>query len=333
MLLLRPIVSGDSRTEVSQHGVQASGLSLAQEVGGGMTYPTISQALGKFFWACAADDLDKKTIRWYRSMLKEFGEQYGKLPVNKVSTDLMRAVVIEIRQSDKTENTANDRIRALRRFWNWSAAEYEFTSPMSRIRLRNQPVPVPRAVRTQDLVKMFKACGTGMLGDRDRALLIVAAETGLRASELISIQEADLDRAAHRIIVKGKGGKFRGVTYGRYTEILLNRWLQVRPAGGQTLFCQRTGAALTYWGLLMLGKRLATRAGIAKFRWHSVRHWAARESLRNGLLINFLQSIMGHASIDTTVRYYGIFTNEEIAAAAAAHSPLQSLFPQVKETI
>lgn len=297
-------------------------------------YPTIARALAMFAWACKADDLSDKTIVWYKAMLVPLLTRFGTIPVDRISVDLMRAFVIDIRTQALAPNTANDRIRALRRFWSWTATEYDVPNPMSRIRHRNQAIPVPRAIATGDLFKMFLACGPGALGDRDRALLILAAETGLRASELISIRESDLDRQAKRIIVKGKGGKVRAVTYGRYTEILLGRWAQGRPTNGETLFCQKTGQALTYWGILQIGRRLSARAGVVKFNWHSIRHWTARESLRHGLLINFLQAIMGHSSIDTTVRYYGIFTQDEIAAAQRAHSPLQSLFPQgVKERI
>src|ERR1700682_5004042 len=99
-----------------------------------MRSPTISEAISKFVWACEADELKHETVVWYKAMLNPFKHEFGSRALMTISTDDMRAFVIETQRTAGTENTANDRIRALRRFWAWSSAEWGLNNPMARIR-------------------------------------------------------------------------------------------------------------------------------------------------------------------------------------------------------
>jgi integrase len=150
------------------------------------------------------------------------------------------------------------------------------------------------------------------IGRRDRALLLVGVQTGLRVSELIALRRADvaLGQGAH-VRCSGKGRKLRATPLRRDVEKVLEAWLRERPSAPDTpVFATRRGCHLSDDAV----ERLVTRHVVAaKARCpsladkhitpHSLRHTAAMQLLQRGVDRSVIALWLGHESIETTQMY------------------------------
>lgn len=165
-------------------------------------------------------------------------------------------------------------------------------------------------------------------GKRDRALLQVMADAGLRVSEALALQVGDLGRDAGRIVKitveHGKGDKDRTVFASEQLADKLEVWLEARRGlgcnGRGPLFVTIKGAkceplaARTVQGLL---QRLGAKAGIDKrVSPHVLRHTAATRSLRAGANLRMVQKDLGHANVATTQIYADVIDKERQEQAA-----------------
>jgi integrase/recombinase XerD len=148
------------------------------------------------------------------------------------------------------------------------------------------------------------------LGRRDRAMLELLYASGLRVSELISLQTHQANLDGDYLIVKGKGSKMRQVPFGRKAREALTLYLsQVRPrllAGRQSphLFLNRSGRGLTRQGFWKALRQHRLAAGIEKrVTPHTLRHSFATHLLENGADLRSVQTMLGHADISTTEIY------------------------------
>jgi integrase/recombinase XerD len=149
-----------------------------------------------------------------------------------------------------------------------------------------------------------------LLGCRDRAMLELLYATGLRVSELVSLQTQQLNFQGNYLAVKGKGSKMRAVPFGKYASETVRGYLnEVRPRllkGRSTpyLFITRSAKPLsrqTFWKLI---RRYALAAGIEKkVTPHTLRHSFATHLLEGGADLRSVQSMLGHADISTTQIY------------------------------
>ncbi|CAG1013050.1 MAG: tyrosine-type recombinase/integrase [Anaerolineae bacterium] len=287
----------------------------------------INIAIPAFIASKAADGIDLKTLKWYGHMLKPLTDGYGRVEVRLITTADMRELMISLRSRTASKATLSGYSTALRAFWAWIEGETGKVNPMSGIKKPGRPTPQPKAIRPEDLKALYVACGSGWIGARNRALLLMLADTGMRAQGLISLKIDDLDLGRRRAIVREKFGKTRPVPFTRLTAAMLKAYLLARPKNGTILFCSGDGAGLSYWGLREILRRLALRAGVyGRANLHSFRHFAAREYLRQGGDLATLSELLGHADVGTTAAHYAVYDSDELAARHDQHSPLKSVF-------
>jgi integrase/recombinase XerD len=142
-------------------------------------------------------------------------------------------------------------------------------------------------------------------GRRDHTLLLLAIRTGLRVSELVNLNRADLhlDAGAH-VNCLGKGRKHRSTPLDKQTVSALKAWLAER--GGQPqdpLFPARTGARLSPDAVQRLTTKHATTAGLKAVTPHVLRHTAAMQLLHAGVDITVIALWLGHEQAETTQIY------------------------------
>ena len=152
--------------------------------------------------------------------------------------------------------------------------------------------------------------GTGPTDLRDRALLELMYASGLRASEAIGLEVADVDTDAHVLRARGKGAKERLVPVGRTAAEAVRHYLERgRGAlvGGRAeshLFVNFRGGALTRQGLYKIVRRHAAGAGLAdRMSPHTLRHTFATHLLAGGCDLRSVQEMLGHADVATTQLY------------------------------
>jgi site-specific recombinase XerD len=143
-------------------------------------------------------------------------------------------------------------------------------------------------------------------GRRDHALLLLAVRTGLRVSELVNLNRADLHLGvgAH-VNCLGKGRKHRSTPLDKQNVTVLKHWLDEHRGGepDQPLFPARTGARLSRDAVQRLVTKHATTAGLKAVTPHVLRHTAAMQLLHAGVDVAVIALWLGHEQAQTTQIY------------------------------
>ena len=170
---------------------------------------------------------------------------------------------------------------------------------------------LPHALSANEIKGLLNQPDTSEpLGLRDQAMLEVLYGTGLRVSELVSLQTPQINLQANFLVVKGKGGKARAVPFGKWAREKLVYYLNAARGrllkGRQSsfVFVTRSGRPLTRQAFWKLIRGYARAAGIeSKVTPHTLRHSFATHLLEGGADLRSLQSMLGHADIATTQIY------------------------------
>jgi integrase/recombinase XerD len=321
--------------------LEAIARKVSSVQGGAGASVDLKTAVDAFLLSAQADGLSDATRRWYRSILNALAEAH-QTPVSALTPEDMRRYIVSLRdrrsryagapqrpQKDGglSDSTIGGHITALHAFWSWCAREYAIENPMRNIkRFRNRIKP-PAAIRASDFMKLFETCEEDEAGYRDRALLAMLADSGVRLNGICGLRVTDIDLSLNRAQVTEKGDKARTVVFTKYTRALIALWLDYRRINSDYVFTNlMTGEALTPSGVEQVLRRLKKRSGVAgRVNPHSFRHAFAREYIRAGGDAVTLAKLIGHSDVNTTAAYYAIFTTDELAELHEKRSPLLQL--------
>ena len=164
-------------------------------------------------------------------------------------------------------------------------------------------------------------------GIRNKAILALMANMGLRVSEVVNLKPGDLNLTKRKLrVVNGKGGVDRDLIIPEYTAEILKEWKKVKPknsryffttikdkSGGQ--FASSKGSQVSVRYIQFMVKRYAKKAGIDKdITPHTLRHTFATGFIRQGQNVMRLKKILGHSDISTT-QIYVTLANKDIEEA------------------
>jgi len=191
------------------------------------------------------------------------------------------------------------------------------------------PTGIPKPLTETEVAALLAtADGPEPRGLRDRAILEVLYGAGVRNSELVGLDRADLDLDAGMVRVLGKGAKERLVPVGRPAREATAAYLAagrpelVRPRGraGDAVFLNARGGRLTRQGVWMLVHAAGERAGLGERVYpHVLRHSCATHMVDRGADIRVVQELLGHASLATTQVYTQVSAARLRAVYDAAH--------------
>lgn len=230
------------------------------------------------------------------------------------------------RQASST--TVNNYFRALRTFFNWlQNEELIIENPFKNLKAPKIDKKVIRALSPAEIDGLFKVCsGKSMLDVRNRAILSIFLDTGLRISELtnLTIDDVNIDDGS-LLIRHGKGGKQRIVRIGTRAQKALWKYITLyRNKDSNRLFINRAGESLGLLGIKILIKRLGDKAKV-KVHPHKLRHTFAISFLRAGGDVFSLQYLLGHSTLSMTQRYLQSLNADDAANAHKKFSPLDNL--------
>ncbi len=238
--------------------------------------------------------LTEELIRQYRLYLNRFRDAKGK-PLKKI--------------------TQNYHVIAIRNFLKYLAKVGVRTIPAERIELGKQEDREVTFLEPEELARLISAPeGNGFDVLRDRAILTTLFSTGMRVSELCSLNHGEIDIKRGELSIRGKGGKIRLVFLSDDAKKSLQDYLARRPDADEALFIRipRSGKfskdsdlRLTPRSIQRIVKKYSIKAGIVgkKVSCHTLRHSYATDLLRNGADIRSVQAMLGHASVTTTQIY------------------------------
>ena len=170
-----------------------------------------------------------------------------------------------------------------------------------------------------------KRCITGI---RNKAILALMLNLGLRVSEVVNLKPGDLNLTKRKLrIVNGKGGVDRDLIIPVYTAEILKEWKKAKPKNSRYFFTtikdknqgnrfdSSKGSQLSVRYIQFMVKRYGERAGINKdITPHTLRHTFATDFIRQGQNVMKLKKILGHSDISTT-QIYVTLANKDIEEA------------------
>jgi len=293
----------------------------------------LAQAAQAFYLDRQANGCTAATLIWYR---KYVGALVVWLTAHNITTLAavkaahLRAYLVDLQDRGLADRTRHHHASAARTFFNFAVAEELLTtSPMQRLKMPRLAKKLLTPFSADEVRALLDACYT----DRDKAIILVLLDTGLRASEFVALNIGDLDGATGALTVhRGKGNKARIVYVGLRAHKALLKYLMGRDDTGATApmwVAQGTGARFKAWGLRRQLLRLGQRAGV-DCSPHAFRRTFAIESLRANMNIYVLAKLMGHSDI-AVLRPYLKFVETDIEAAHKAHGAVDSLLANPKK--
>jgi integrase/recombinase XerD len=278
------------------------------------------------------DGLSRNTIDSYRRDLQIFSawlsSARGETLLRAQRMDLLDYLAYRFQRKSRPRSAAR-LLSSLKRFYRFLLRENRIQAdPTLQVDSPKLPRSLPKILTEEDVDALLAAPNVETpIGLRDKSMLEALYASGLRVSELVTMQVAQLSRDMGVVRVMGKGSKERLVPVGEEALIWIQRYMDsARPqilAGRQTdaLFITSRGASMTRQAFWYLIRRYADQAGIRKgISPHTLRHAFATHLLNHGADLRVVQMLLGHADISTTQIYTHV-ARERLKQLHAKHHP------------
>jgi integrase/recombinase XerC len=278
------------------------------------------------------------TLRNYLSDLAQFRgflverqlcfDDDGGIDARKVDIHVVRAFLASLTK-DRKKSSIGRKLAALKSFFRYLVATQRLEKdPLLLIQTPKQEKPLPGFLSVDDIFQLLGGIKVKKSLDvRDRAILEFFYSTGVRVSELVGLNWADLDFQLEIVRVVGKGLKERIVPFGQVAKQALEAYaLEQRKAWNYTckgqapVFLNAQGERITARSVARIVEKHLRQAGIAvKMGPHGLRHTFATHLLNSGADLRVIQEMLGHASLSTTQRYTHLNLDQLTAVYDKAH--------------
>ncbi|MGH2495906.1 MAG: tyrosine-type recombinase/integrase [Ktedonobacteraceae bacterium] len=327
---------------------------------------TVERAVAAFLDDQEGGNHSAKTLEWHRTALGFFrrflAEERNTTIVGEIDAPDISAWFVSMRKTPtsrgriRSERTIQTYARSVRAFFHWLVRrEILERNPFDRVVFPKVGKPLIRTISPEEFERLLLACTppneAGPIATRaavrNRAILWVLLDTGIRVSELCGLRLPDFDRKHGVFTVKGKGSKERRIALGQNCQRNLLYYLDRHRPGDEELaewgsadedhlFLSETRLPLTKNGVTLLFARLKKRAGITDKRVspHILRHTFAIRYLKAGNDPFSLQELLGHEDM-ATVKLYMRMNDDDIQEQKRKYSPgdhLPTRMPGPRET-
>lgn len=283
---------------------------------------------------CQALNLADGTIAWYENILGELSKSLaaqGVSGLEEVRAEHLRAHLSRLRREGMASETVFRCYGALRcAFRFWKREGQLTTNPMELVERPRRERALIRPLAPEQASRLLEMPDTRRpQGLRDRAMMALMLDSGLRVSEVLSLEGSRIDWLNCTLAVMGKGRKERTVPFSATTAQVLLEYARQRAKGpvlDPQFFLGRTGRKLERTKVRKLVVRYGKAAGIQGVRVspHTLRHTFAVMYIRNGGDSFSLQEILGHSTLEMTRRYVHL-ARRDVAEQHKKFSPMQML--------
>ena len=271
----------------------------------------ISEAWSIFVSDKRMENCSPHTLKFYESQYKILISALGNLDMGEVKYQHLMEYLLH-HSDDLKSKSLDSRIRFARSLFRWAQEnDYIKTNPSAKLKTPKRGTRIPRALSQQDINNLRQACQTPL----EHALLEFLYSSGCRIGEVVLLNRYDINWENRSVVVRGKGDKEREVYFTRESKAFLLSYLENRSDTEPCLFiredknntCEedkRNPRPLKAHQMRYVLQKLTARTNIKDRVYpHRFRHTYACNLLDNGAPLAVIQSLMGHAKLDTTRIY------------------------------
>lgn len=219
----------------------------------------------------------------------------------------------KLKQLGRAPATISRTLVSIRALYHYLIREQVMTlDPSSQVESPKAEKKIPVILTVEEMDNLLSAPQTDTSsGLRDKAMLELLYATGIRVSELITLNKGDIYADLGYVRCTGTGGKERIVPMGKVATLWIQRYLTEARSSllkegkpDEALFLNHIGTRMTRQGFWKMMKKYAMEAGIHKeITPHTLRHSFATHLLENGADLRAVQELLGHSDLSTTQRY------------------------------
>lgn len=255
------------------------------------------------------------TLRNMRGDLNRFREfldtHSENIPWQDVDADLIRGWMEQMMDNGTMPSTINQRLSSLRSFFRFCLKRELLTKDPSRlIQGLKKPKTLPTFLREKEMDKLLDDAlwSDKYIDVRARTIIILLYETGLRRSELVGLNDVDVDMAQMQLKVTGKRNKQRVVPFGEEVRAQIDAYRQIRDREisrvEDGMFLTKRGRRITVTHVYKAVKSKLSLVTTQKKRSpHVLRHTFATAMLNNEAGLESVQKLLGHTSLNATEIY------------------------------
>jgi site-specific recombinase XerD len=267
------------------------------------------------------------TVSAYLSDVNLFIEWVGRQSIvtpDAVTKDVVRQYIGFLTTMKMAKRTTGRKLAALRRYFGWLARNQKISvDPTIGVRTPSDTGRLPKVLTNEQLGALLHTDDTDQPDwkiARDTAVIELLYGSGLRVSELCSLDIDSINVKQLAVSVMGKGGKERRVPVGEPSLVALKQWVALRTevvANSSTvaLFVNSRGTRLGTRDV----RRIIDARSLAPTHPHALRHTYATHLLDNGADLRAVQELLGHADVATTQRYTHVSKERLKSAYGTSH--------------
>lgn len=300
----------------------------------------LEEALQEYVFDCQLRKLSERTIKSVKNNNKRLfcylGNNYDLFELEKVKRIHIQAFVNHLSESGHKETYVNSLIKSYRGFFKYcETEEYIKESPVQKIKFQKEEISVITTFSQEEVLKMVNHySGKRFLDLRNKLIIVMLLDSGIRNSELCDILVEDIHENA--IKIHGKGKKIRYVPLTPTINKALIRYMRIRSGyimdkymyQTEYLFLSQKGKRLTPETVERIVKECGKECGVReelRCSPHTCRHYYAQTQLKNGCDLFTVSRLLGHSNINITKRYLNSMEVDDILEIAQKTTPLRSL--------
>jgi len=283
---------------------------------------TFSQVVDGYLLSANSRHLSPHTIHDYVNTFKKFSRFLIQDPLFDSIT--VHQVEMFLANQDVSKKTVLNYHIGLSALWTWAKKEElvqeHILHKVDRIKPEKKAIKpyteddIRNMLNSLDHTRVYSRPGkrdtTHRLvhADRNRAIIFILLDTGIRVSELVNLKLQEADLKNRRIHVMGKGSKERAIPISPRTSSVIWKYLTSRKEArlGEYLLVTNDGRKLTRSRILRIIRTIGQRAGVMRAAVHRFRHTFAINYLRNGGDAYSLQMMLGHSTMEMVKTYLSL---------------------------
>ena len=278
------------------------------------------------------------TVKSYAEDLKAFESYFNNLGTHlswaSIEPHDIRSWMESMMDKGNSATSINRRLSALRSFYRFALSRSLVTKdPASRVVGPKKAKPLPQFLKEKEMDRLFDDCywDDDYRSVRDRTILMVFYETGVRLSELVGLNDEDVDFLQGQLKVTGKRNKQRIVPFGKGLEAALKAFIECRDASlarnDKALFVRESGERVSADAVRKsVAAHLSRVSTLSKRSPHVLRHTFATALLNHRADIENVRQLLGHTSLKATEIYTHTTFEHLKSVYKAAHPRADSFY-------